>query len=36
VFHVSMLRKHLKDLEQMMEAEPVTIKQDLAIEYHLV
>ena len=26
VFHVSMLRKYLKDLEQKMDAEPLTIQ----------
>jgi hypothetical protein len=33
VFHVSVLRKYLKDTEEMMEAEPGTIKQDWIVEY---
>ena len=36
VFHVSMLRKYLKDLEQKMDAEPLTIQQDLTMECHSV
>ena len=36
VFHVSMLRKYLKDPEQKIEAEPVIIQQDLTMECHLV
>ena len=36
VFHVSMLRKYLKDLEQKMDAEPLTIQQDLTMECHPV
>jgi hypothetical protein len=34
VFHVSMLRKYLKDLEQRMEAEEVIIEKDLTIKCH--
>jgi hypothetical protein len=36
VFHVSMLRKYLKDPEQRMEAEPVIIEKDLTIKCHPV
>ena len=36
VFHVSMLRKYLKDPEQKIEAEPVIIQQDLTMECHPV
>jgi hypothetical protein len=36
MFLGSMLRKYLKDPEQIMEAKPVTIKQDLIVEYHPV
>ena len=36
VFHVSMLRKYLKDLEQKMDAEPLIIQQDLTMECHPV
>jgi hypothetical protein len=36
VFHVSMLRKYLKDPEQTMEAESVNIEQDLTVKYHPV
>ena len=36
VFHVSMLKKYLKDLEQKIDAEPVIIQQDLTTECHPV
>jgi len=36
VFHVSMLRKYLKDPEQKIDAEPVIIQQDLTMECPLV
>ena len=36
VFHVPMLRKYLKDPEQVMEAESVNIEQDVTIECHPV
>ena len=36
VFHVSMLRKYLKDPEQKIEAEPVIIQQDLTMKCHPV
>jgi len=36
VFHVSMLRKYLKDPEQRKEAESVNIEQDLIVKYHPV
>ena len=36
VFHVSMLRKYLKDPEQKIEAELVIIQQDLTMECHPV
>ena len=36
VFHVSMLRKYLKDLEQNMVAEPLIIQQDSTMEFYPV
>ena len=36
VFHVSMLRKYLKDPEQRIEAESVNIEQDLTVKYRRV
>jgi len=36
VFHVSMLRKYLKDPEQRIEAESVNIEQDLTVKYRPV
>ena len=36
VFHVSMLRKYLKDPKQKNEAEPVIIQHDLTMECHPV
>ena len=36
VFHVSMLRKYLKDPEQKMDAEPVIIQMGLTMECHPV
>ena len=36
VFHVSMLRKYLKDPEQKMDAEPLIIQKDLTMECHPV
>ena len=36
VFHVSMLRKYLKDPEKRIDAEPVIIQQDLTMECHPV
>jgi len=36
VFHVSMLRKYLKDPKQKMDAEPLIIQQDLTMECHPV
>jgi hypothetical protein len=36
MFHVSMLRKYLKDPEHRMEVEPVIIEKDLTIKCHLV
>ena len=36
VFHVSMLKKYLKDLEQKIDAELVIIQQDLTTECHPV
>jgi hypothetical protein len=32
VFHVSMLRKYIKDPELKIEADPIIIKQDLTID----
>ena len=32
VFHVSMLRKYLRDPEHHITVEPVTIEQDLSLE----
>jgi hypothetical protein len=32
VFHVSMLRKYIKDPELKIEADPIIIQQDLAID----
>ena len=32
VFHVSMLRKYLRDTEHHITVEPVTIEQDLSLE----
>ena len=34
VFHVSMLRKYLRDLDHHITVEPVTIEQDLSLESH--
>ena len=36
VFHVSMLRKYLKDLEQNMVAEPLIIQHDSTMEFYPV
>jgi hypothetical protein len=36
VFHVSVLRKYLKDPGQKMDAEPLIIQQDLTMECHPV
>jgi len=36
VFHVSMLRRYLKDPEQKVDAEPLIIQQDLTMECHPV
>ena len=36
VFHVSMLRKYLQDLEQNMVAEPLIIQQDSTMEFYPV
>ena len=36
MFHVSMLRKYLKDPEQKMDADPLIIHQDLTMECHPV
>jgi hypothetical protein len=32
VFHVSMLRKYIRDLELKIEADPIIIQQDLTID----
>jgi hypothetical protein len=32
VFHVSMLRKHIRDPELKIEADPIIIQQDLTID----
>jgi hypothetical protein len=36
VFHVSMLRKYIRDLELKIEADPIIIQQDLTIDAQLV
>jgi hypothetical protein len=36
VFHVSMLRKYIKDPELNIEADPIIIQQDLIIDVQLV
>jgi hypothetical protein len=36
VFHISMLRKYLPDLEHKMDLESITVQQDLALECHPV
>ncbi len=36
VFHISMLRKYLRDPEHHITVEPVTIEQDLTFESRLV
>jgi hypothetical protein len=32
VFHVSMLRKYLRDPNHQIELEPIAVKQDLTLE----
>jgi hypothetical protein len=34
VFHVSMLRKYLRDPEHKIDLEPITVQQDLTVECH--
>jgi hypothetical protein len=34
VFHVSMLRKFLRDLNHQIEMEPIAVQQDLTLECH--
>jgi hypothetical protein len=36
VFHVSMLRKYVRDPEHHITLEPITIEQDLSFESHPV
>jgi hypothetical protein len=36
VFHVSMLRKYIRDPELKIEADPIIIQQDLTIDAHPV
>ena len=36
VFHVSILRKHVADPDQVMELEPVLLTKNLTCEEHLV
>ena len=36
VFHVSMLRKYLRDPEHKIDLEPITVQQDLTVECHPV
>ena len=36
MFHVSMLRRYLKDPEQKVDAEPLIIQRDLTMECHPV
>ena len=36
VFHVSMLRKYLRDPEHKIDLEPITVQQDLTVECHSV
>jgi hypothetical protein len=36
VFHVSMLRKYIRDPELKIEADPIIIQQDLTIDAQLV
>jgi hypothetical protein len=36
VFHVSMLRKYIRDSELKIEADPIIIQQDLTIDAQLV
>jgi hypothetical protein len=36
VFHVSMLRKFLRDLDHQIKMEPIVVQQDLSLECHPV
>jgi hypothetical protein len=36
VFHVSILRKYIRDSELKIEADPIIIQQDLTIDAQLV
>jgi hypothetical protein len=36
VFHVSILRKHIRDPELKIEADPIIVQQDLTIDAQLV
>jgi hypothetical protein len=36
VFHVSMLRKFLRDPDHQIEMEPIAVQQDLTLEFHPV
>jgi hypothetical protein len=36
VFHVSMLRKFLRDPDHQIEMEPIAVQQDLTLECHLL
>jgi hypothetical protein len=36
VFHVSMFRKYIRDLEQKIEGDPIIIQPDLSIDSKLV